>query len=151
MCSYFCFKCLHICACVCAWVIYCVYICVCVCVYLYICIYPCACLCVYIHIYILCVHMCICIYKYTFVRIHICLCIPSCFRECVCVCVYVYIYIYIYTHTHIYRLVKLAIVVKGDPKAPFSTATTLRCRPGRYSFPGITLLYPWYAPYNSEC
>ena len=33
--------------------------------------------------------------------------------------------------------VKLATVVEGDPKAPFSIATTPRCRGGRYSF-------PWY-------
>ena len=29
--------------------------------------------------------------------------------------------------------VKLATVVEGDPKAPFSIATTPRCREGRYS------------------
>ncbi len=31
--------------------------------------------------------------------------------------------------------IKLATVVEGDPKAPFSIATTPRCRGGRYSFP----------------
>ena len=36
---------------------------------------------------------------------------------CVCVCI-VYIYIYIYIK------VKLATLVKGDPKVPFSIATT---------------------------
>ena len=30
-----------------------------------------------------------------------------------------------------------ATVVEGDPKAPFSKATTPRCRGGRYSFPGL--------------
>ena len=35
---------------------------------------------------------------------------------CVCVCVE--------------KKVELATVVKGDPKAPFSIATTLRCRGG---------------------
>ena len=35
-------------------------------------------------------------------------------------------------------------VVEGDPKAPFSVATTPRCRGGRYSFPLIAPLYPWY-------
>ena len=30
--------------------------------------------------------------------------------------------------------VKLATIVEGDPKAPFSIATTPRCRGGRYSF-----------------
>ena len=29
----------------------------------------------------------------------------------------------------------LATIVEGDPKAPFSIATTPRCRGGRYSFP----------------
>ena len=37
------------------------------------------------------------------------------------------------------KLVKLATVVKGDQKTPFSIATTLRCRGGCYSF-------PWIAP-----
>ena len=32
---------------------------------------------------------------------------------------------------------KLVTVVEGDPKAPFSIATTLRCKGGRYSFPGL--------------
>ena len=31
-------------------------------------------------------------------------------------------------------------VVEGDPKVPFSIATTLRCRGGRYSI-------PWIGPY----
>ena len=44
------------------------------------------------------------------------------------VCIYIYIYIYIY---------KLATIVEGNPKAPFSIATTPRCRGVRYSFPGI--------------
>ena len=34
--------------------------------------------------------------------------------------------------------VKLATIVEGDPKAPFSIATTPRCRGGRYS---ITLIF----------
>ena len=38
--------------------------------------------------------------------------------------------------------VKLATVVEGDQKAPFSTATTPRCKGGRYSFPWIAPLYP---------
>ena len=41
-------------------------------------------------------------------------------------------------------------LVEGDQKAPFSTATTLRCRGGRYSFPRIAPLYPWYVPYIAE-
>ena len=46
-----------------------------------------------------------------------------------------HIYIYIY-------IVKLATVVEGDQKAPFSIATTPKCRGGRYSFPWIAPLYP---------
>ena len=41
--------------------------------------------------------------------------------------------------------VKLAIIVEGNPKAPFSIATTPRCRGGCYSFPG--LLYFTLDPY----
>ena len=37
---------------------------------------------------------------------------------------------------------KLVTVVEGDPKAPFSIATTPRCRGGRYSIPWIAPLYP---------
>ena len=33
-------------------------------------------------------------------------------------------------------------VVEGDSKAPFSIATTPRCRGGLYSFPWIAQLYP---------
>ena len=46
------------------------------------------------------------------------------------------------------RKVKLATFIDGDLKAPFSIATTLRCRGGRYSIPRIALLYPWSIPYN---
>ena len=35
---------------------------------------------------------------------------------------------------------KLATLVEGDSKAPFSIATTPRCRGGRYSFPWIAIL-----------
>ena len=42
---------------------------------------------------------------------------------------------------HLYvSKVKLATVVEGNPKAPFSIATTPRCRGGHYSFPWITPL-----------
>ena len=37
---------------------------------------------------------------------------------------------------------KLATVVECNQKAPFSIATTLRCRGGCYSFPRIVPLYP---------
>ena len=51
---------------------------------------------------------------------------------------YIYIYIYIYK-------VKLATIVEGNQKAPFSIATTPMCRGRRYSFPG--LLYFTLDPY----
>ena len=47
--------------------------------------------------------------------------------------------------------VKLSTLVEGDQKAPFSIATTQRCRGGRHSFPWIAPLYPWYVPYIAEC
>ena len=37
---------------------------------------------------------------------------------------------------------RLVTLVKGDPKAPFSIATTPRCRGGRYCIPWIAPLYP---------
>ena len=80
--------------------------------------------------------------------------------------VYIYIYIYIYAHTLIfpylcvlgyfvsgistlvgylvpnpvYVLVSWPSAVVGDPKAPFSITTTLRCRGERYYFPWIATL-----------
>ena len=36
---------------------------------------------------------------------------------------------------------KLATVIEGDRKAPFSIATTSRCREGRCTFPRIAPLY----------
>ena len=47
--------------------------------------------------------------------------------------------------------VKLAILVKGDPKVPFSIATTPRCRGGRYSITSIAPLHPWSFLYNADC
>ena len=38
-----------------------------------------------------------------------------------------------------------------DQKAPFSIATTPRCRRWRYSFPRIVPIYLWYVPYIAEC
>ena len=43
------------------------------------------------------------------------------------------------------KKVKLATIVEGNSKAPFSIATTPMCRGGRYSFPG--LLYFTLDPY----
>ena len=62
---------------------------------------------------------------------------------CVCACIYIYIYIS--------NKVKLVTVVESDQKAPFSMATTPRCRGGRYSFPWIASLYPRFPPYDTEC
>ena len=45
----------------------------------------------------------------------------------------------------------MVTVVEGDPKAPFSVATTPRCRRRRYSFPCIAPLYLRYVPYSDEC
>ena len=44
----------------------------------------------------------------------------------------------------------MATIVEGDPKSPFSIATTSRCRGGCYSFPLIAPLNPWSVPYNSD-
>ena len=52
------------------------------------------------------------------------------------------IYMYIYLSIYIYIYIKLATVVEANPKAPFSIATTPRCRGGRYSFSWIAPLYP---------
>ena len=40
---------------------------------------------------------------------------------------YIYrcIYVYAHTHTYIHIYIKLATLVKGDPKSPFSLPTTL--------------------------
>ena len=50
-----------------------------------------------------------------------------------------------------YELVKLAIVVEGKPKAPFSIATTPKSKEECNSFPWIAPLYPWSVPYSAEC
>ena len=42
-------------------------------------------------------------------------------------------------------------VVEGNQKVPFSIATTPRYRGGRYSFPWITPLYPWYVSRVKYC
>ena len=52
---------------------------------------------------------------------------------------------------HPKKKIKLATVVKGNQKTPFSIATTPRCRGGHYSFPWVAPLYPSYVPYNAEC
>ena len=54
-------------------------------------------------------------------------------------------------NTYKSKKVKLATVVEGNQKAPFSIATTLRCRGGHYYFRWIAPLYPWYIPHNADC
>ena len=49
-----------------------------------------------------------------------------------------YTYI-LFLNRHI--LIKLATVVEGDQKAPFSIVTIPRCKGGCYSFPWIAPLY----------
>ena len=46
--------------------------------------------------------------------------------------------------------VKLATLVEGDLKPPFSIATTPSCRGGCNSFPWIAPLYSWSLPHNAE-
>ena len=48
------------------------------------------------------------------------------------------------------KVVDLATLVEGDPKAPFSIATTLRYRGERYSFSGIAPLYPYLIMVNAK-
>ena len=45
----------------------------------------------------------------------------------------------------------LVTLDEGDPKAPFTLATTLRCRGGFYSIPWIGLLSPRSIPCYIEC
>ncbi len=53
-----------------------------------------------------------------------------------------FFYVQFWTNTLGKGIVKLATVVKGDPKAPFLIATTPKCRGGHYSFPWIAPHYP---------
>ena len=61
------------------------------------------------------------------------------------------IYLYIHKYKSSKVKVNLATIVEGDQKAPFSIATTLRCRGGHYIFPCIAPFYSWYVPYIAEC
>ena len=45
----------------------------------------------------------------------------------------------------------MASLVEGNPKIPFSIATTPRCTGGRNSFLWIALPYPWSLLYIAEC
>ena len=53
-----------------------------------------------------------------------------------------YICTYIYFNVYIYIYKKLATVIESNPKAPFSIASTPKCRGGRHSFPWIAPPYP---------
>ena len=57
-------------------------------------------------------------------------------------------YIIEYSHKKLF-----ATIVEDYLKAPFSIATTLRCRGGRYSFPFPGKLHFTFdrVPYNAEC
>ena len=57
---------------------------------------------------------------------------------CVCVCLYACMYMSVCVYLYIYVYISnLANIVEGEPKAPFSLATTLRCKGRCYSFPGL--------------
>ena len=62
----------------------------------------------------------------------------------VCLCMLVYLHApnsFHFTTLFLLDIYLLVIVIEGDPKVPFSIATTPRCRGGRYTFPWITPLY----------
>ena len=51
-------------------------------------------------------------------------------------------YSYLKTHNYLQIItIMLMTIVEGDPKVPFSIATTARCREGRYSILRIARLY----------
>ena len=45
----------------------------------------------------------------------------------------------------------MSTFIESDPKAPFSIATTPKCRVGCYSISWIASLYPWCLPYSAKC
>ena len=55
------------------------------------------------------------------------------------------LYLLMYERNYDLIYINLATVVEGNPKAPFSIATTLRCRGGLNSLPWIAPLYPYNA------
>ena len=63
---------------------------------------------------------------------------------------YIVLFIIINNNNILMNNKKLATVVEGDQKAPFSIATIPRCRGGRTSFPWIAPLHPRYIPYIAE-
>ena len=81
-----------------------------------VCMYICKCVCMYA-----------CMYVYRCVYIYVYVCIYMCAYVCVCLCISFY---------------EACKCLQGQKKAPFSIATTPRCRGGRYSFPWIAPHYP---------
>ena len=51
---------------------------------------------------------------------------------------------------YIHKSKKMATVIEGDQKAPFSIATTPRCRGGCYSFPWIYIYIVLFGPVKPE-
>ena len=105
-------------------------VCVCVCVHILICIH----VCVYVF---MCVFVCAC--AYTYMHTCMCVCINVCVCVYVCVCAYVMVTISNSSMSIICRHFvtipsyhAITIVSKvsncSNPKAPFSIATTSRCR-----------------------
>ena len=65
-----------------------------------------------------------------------CVCVCVCTCECVCVLTLIALFLFCCISKYLsISKVKSATSVEGDPKAPFSIATTLRCRGGHYYFP----------------
>ena len=110
------------------------------------------CVCLYIYIYNV---------KLIFIGLHLNIYINVCWLLNNLICLYYLLFILIYwsvldvgSQFQLYKnctKVKLATLVEGDQKVPFSIATTPRCRRGRYSISWIAPLYLWSVPYNAEC
>ena len=68
--------------------------------------------------------------------------------------IYLYVNSSLLSTKYVYKsCIKLIYIYQyslNNLKVPFSIATTLRCRGGRYSFPWIAPLYPWYVPYKAD-
>ena len=69
--------------------------------------------------------------------------IPSLGHLCIFICLNVLI------SGYLGHLLMISIV-EGEPKAPFSIASTPRCTKSCYSFPWTASLYPWSITYNAE-
>ena len=91
-----------------------------------------------------CVCVCVCVSLYIWLQVYqrgfVCV-----YEVCMYVCMCIWYQEYLHGFVWVYVKVKLVTIVEGNPKAPFSKATTPRCRGGRYSFP--ELLYFTLDPY----